>query len=81
MDSEEAAFPHALHFEEDEVEDDCSTCHESLFHQVLQTEWEDCLDCHEPDEIRLPESDSAVLWRPGTPAEHALAARLHRQVR
>jgi cytochrome b subunit of formate dehydrogenase len=81
MDSEEAAFPHALHFEDDEVEDDCSTCHESPFHQVLQTQWEDCLDCHEPDEIRLPESDSAVLWRPGTTAEPALAAWTHRQAR
>jgi cytochrome b subunit of formate dehydrogenase len=54
----EEAFPHKQHFEEEELDDDCADCHESLFHEQLQTHREDCLDCHEPDEIGMEEPES-----------------------
>ena len=53
----EEAFPHKLHFEEEELDDDCADCHESLFHEQLQTHREDCLDCHEADELGMEEPE------------------------
>jgi len=52
--SDREHFPHALHFVEEELDSDCSGCHESVFHEKMVTHKEDCLDCHEADEIGLP---------------------------
>jgi len=52
--SDEEHFPHTLHFEEEELDDDCTSCHESVFHEKFITNKEDCLECHEPDEIGMP---------------------------
>jgi len=53
--SDEEHFPHKLHFEDEELDDDCTSCHESIFHQKFSTDLEDCLECHDADEIGLPE--------------------------
>jgi cytochrome b subunit of formate dehydrogenase len=55
--SDEETFPHVVHFEDEELDDDCLTCHESVFHLKFVTDKEECLDCHEPEEIGLPEQD------------------------
>jgi len=58
FESDDEHFPHKLHFEEEEMEDDCTGCHESVFHEKFETNREDCLDCHEPDEIGMAEVES-----------------------
>jgi cytochrome b subunit of formate dehydrogenase len=48
------SFPHALHFQEEELDADCAGCHDSVFHEHMITHKEGCLECHEPDEIGMP---------------------------
>ena len=52
--NDEEKFPHTLHFEEEDFEDECTSCHESVFHEKFSTDMEGCLECHEPEEIQMP---------------------------
>jgi acetyl-CoA carboxylase beta subunit len=52
--NDEEKFAHTLHFEEEEFEDECTSCHESVFHEKFITDMEGCLECHEPEEIQMP---------------------------
>jgi len=53
--SSKEKFPHKLHFEEEELDDDCEGCHESVFHERLVTDLTGCLECHDADEVGLDE--------------------------
>jgi cytochrome b subunit of formate dehydrogenase len=59
FESDEEHFPHKLHFEDEELDDDCTSCHESIFHESFGTDLEGCFECHDADEIDLLEGESA----------------------
>ena len=56
--SDEEHFPHKLHFEDEELDDECTSCHESVFHEKFETKREDCLECHDAEEVGLAEVES-----------------------
>jgi len=53
--SSKEKFPHKLHFEEEDVDDNCEGCHESVFHERIVTDLTGCLECHDADEVGLEE--------------------------
>jgi cytochrome b subunit of formate dehydrogenase len=49
-----AGFPHTMHFEENDVDSTCDSCHVAKWHESMTIETDVCLECHEADEIGLP---------------------------
>jgi len=46
-------FPHRMHFEEQELTQDCNACHQAKWHQSLGLSTKLCLDCHEVEELPI----------------------------
>jgi formate-dependent nitrite reductase cytochrome c552 subunit len=51
-------FPHKLHFEEEDVDDNCESCHESVIHEKITTDTSGCYKkCHDEDEFGLEKAE------------------------
>lgn len=51
-------FPHKLHFEEEDIDDKCEGCHESVIHEKITTDLSGCYKkCHDEDEFGLEKAE------------------------
>jgi hypothetical protein len=47
-----SGFAHKAHFEDNDVSDECGSCHKLIWHVSQTIESSVCLDCHEQSEVQ-----------------------------